>query len=423
MSQIVDALIVGAGAAGCFAAIHAKQVCPNARIVVIESAAKPLGKVRISGGGRCNVTHACYDPSVLIEAYPRGSRELRSVFSRFACADTIQWFEARGVKLKTESDGRIFPCSDSSQSIIDALRREMQQLDIPVLTEQPIDRIIKTDHGYLLETVRKPNQWTTRMLLVATGSNRNIWQQLIQLGHTLIPPVPSLFTFNIQHPLLQDLAGTSFKTVDLTLKTPQHPEHPKAKKLHMTGPLLITHWGLSGPVVLKLSAFGARQLYESGYQATVICDFLPQWDEDALVTRLKSVFANNPKTLGNACPLEELTHRFWLKLLDGLELDHAMVAKTLPQKSILHMARHLKDMPFKIQGKSTFKDEFVTAGGVALKEINFKTMESKRCPNLYLAGEILDIDALTGGFNLQNAWSTGFVAGRALGQALKEPFN
>lgn len=355
-----DLIVVGAGAAGFFAAISAKEASPALKVLLIEKTRQPLAKVRISGGGRCNVTHSCFDPRKLVEKYPRGNKEMLGPFTRFGPQDTIEWYEKRGVKLKTEEDGRMFPVSDSSESIIQCLMSEIKKVGVELSIETPLVSVEKKED--LFEVAFKTGHVTTKNLLLATGSAKPGWEIASQLGHTLVEPVPSLFTFNCPTSPLLDLAGISVEQARVKIL---------GTKLEAEGPLLITHWGFSGPAVLKLSAFGARLLQEKGYKAEIEIDWQPNEE-----IRL-------PKNL----------------------------AKRLDPEQI-HTSR------YQIDGKTTFKYEFVTAGGILLKEVNFKTMESKKTSGLYFAGEILDIDGVTGGFNFQNAWTTGWIAGQAIAAAL-----
>ncbi len=382
-----DLIVVGGGAAGFFAALSAKQANPQARVALLEKSAVLLAKVRISGGGRCNVTHACYDPSLLIQNYPRGFNELRGPFHRFQPKNTIQWFESRGVALKVEPDGRIFPISDDSETIIQCLLLEAQKLGVEIFLRQRIQQIIKTDRGF------EAGPFVAQKLILATGSTSEGHAWAEQLGHTIQKPVPSLFTFNIPTSPLKDLSGVSVEPVVLTIQN-----------IWQKGPLLITHFGFSGPAALKLSAWAARALHEKNYKADLVVNWLPE--EKQVFAKLQQLKQASPqKTLLSENPFE-LPKNLWKTLL-GAE-------KRLNDFSIRELqllSQKLQEDRYSVDGKTTHKEEFVTCGGVTLKEINFKTMESKICPGLYFAGEILDIDGVTGGFNFQNAWTTGFIAG------------
>nr|WP_315171131.1 NAD(P)/FAD-dependent oxidoreductase [uncultured Flavobacterium sp.] len=402
MTMMYDCLIVGGGAAGFFTAINIVERNPKAKVAILERGAEVLGKVRISGGGRCNVTHACFEPNELVKFYPRGEKELRGPFHQFCSGDTIEWFERHGVALKIEDDGRMFPVSNSSQTIIDCFLKATQQLGIKVLTGQSVQSIFKKDNYWKIDTQNQNYQ--AEKLILATGSNPKIWEMLQEFGHAIIPPVPSLFTFNSKDPRIKELPGVSAK---VTVRV-------KDTKLEATGPLLITHWGMSGPAILKLSAWGARILHDKNYQFTLLVNWLNTIDTEEAIVQLKTLKQEQAKkTVAKKSPFE-LTNRLWesLVLASGIstETKWADLSKTQMQ----NLAQQLTNGVFPINGKSTFKEEFVTAGGIDLKEINFKTMESKIHPNLYFAGEIVNIDAITGGFNFQNAWTSGFIVANAL---------
>jgi predicted Rossmann fold flavoprotein len=402
--MMYDCLIVGGGAAGFFTAINIVERNPKAKVAILERGAEVLGKVRISGGGRCNVTHACFEPNELVKFYPRGEKELRGPFHQFCSGDTIEWFERHGVALKIEDDGRMFPVSNSSQTIIDCFLKATQQLGIKVLTGQSVQSIFYTegsvDNYWKIDTQNQNYQ--AENLILATGSNPKIWEMLQEFGHAIIPPVPSLFTFNTKDPRIKELPGVSAK---VTVRV-------KDTKLEATGPLLITHWGMSGPAILKLSAWGARILHDKNYQFTLLVNWLNTIDTEEAIAQLKTLKQEQAKkTVAKKSPFE-LTN-----LAAGItsETKWADLSKTQLQQ----LAQQLTNGVFPINGKSTFKEEFVTAGGIDLKEINFKTMESKIHPNLYFAGEIVNIDAITGGFNFQNAWTSGFIVANAVGQISK----
>lgn len=399
-------VVVGGGAAGFFAAIHAKAACPDMTVSILEAAPKVLGKVKISGGGRCNVTHACFDVDTLVQNYPRNARALKGVFSRFAPRDTVHWFESHGVSLKTEADGRMFPVTDESQTIIDCLVRTATDLGIQIHRETPVSAIEKTASGFRIEA--KGRSWEAESVLIATGSSPKAYRWLKDFGHQMIDPVPSLFTFEISDPRLEGLAGISFPMVKGRL------DLPGEKPVLQEGPLLITHWGLSGPLILRLSAWGARGLHQAGYRAEVMIDFLPDHPVETLqqdCLRHKSEHAK--KFIANECPWP-LPKRFWERLVESEDIPPNCPWGEVPNKSLNRLAETLKRCTFHISGKGVFKEEFVTAGGVPLKEINTQTMESRQVPGLYLAGEIIDVDGLTGGFNFQNAWSTGWIAGTSV---------
>lgn len=403
-------IVIGGGAAGFFAAIRAKNVCPELEIVILEAGANPLRKVMLSGGGRCNLTHACVDVGQFIENYPRGQREIRGIFSRFGPEDTVTWFESHGVKLKTEADGRIFPVSDSSQTVIQCLFHASKEANVKLCKQAPVQELLKRWDRYVITT--PASVWEADAVLLATGSYRKGYQWAKALGHRLIHPVPSLFAFQIQDSRLEGLAGIRFDRVV------GHLEIEGEKPIVQEGPLLITHWGMSGPLILKLSAWGARVLYAAGYRASLCLDFLPEQtlsEVQELLNRQKDSFPH--RQLGSENPLG-LPKRFWQKTLAGQGIDPERRWGEASQKSLNGLAEGLKRSLFQVEGQSPHKEEFVTAGGVSLREIDCRTMESRCAKGLYLAGEVIDIDGLTGGFNFQNAWSTGWVAGESMARKL-----
>ena len=401
--MMYDCLIVGGGAAGFFTAINIVERNPKAKVAILERGAEVLGKVRISGGGRCNVTHACFEPNELVKFYPRGEKELRGPFHQFCSGDTIEWFERHGVALKIEDDGRMFPVSNSSQTIIDCFLKATQQLGIKVLTGQSVQSIFKKDNYWKIDTQNQNYQ--AENLILATGSNPKIWEMLQEFGHAIIPPVPSLFTFNSKDPRIKELPGVSAK---VTVRV-------KDTKLEATGPLLITHWGMSGPAILKLSAWGARILHDKNYQFTLLVNWLNTIDTEEAIAQLKTLKQEQAKkTVAKKSPFE-LTNRLWESLVLAAGISTETKWADLSKTQLQHLTQQLTNGVFQINGKSTFKEEFVTAGGIDLKEINFKTMESKIHPNLYFAGEIVNIDAITGGFNFQNAWTSGFIVANSVG--------
>jgi predicted Rossmann fold flavoprotein len=403
MAKMTEIAIIGGGAAGFFAAITAAERYPCGSIALIEASQQPLGKVKISGGGRCNVTHACFDPATLVQFYPRGQRALRGAFSRFQPQDTVDWFTQRGVQLKTEADGRMFPVSDSSQTIIDCLVRSAEDAGVKIWTGTTITQIDQTLQGFRLSN-KAGNIWEVDRLLLATGSNATGYRWAKQLGHTIEPIVPSLFTLKITDPRLADLAGVAVKTATVSLVGD--------KKLTQTGPVLITHWGLSGPATLKLSAWAARFLHDQGYRGQLLVNWLPEITADKLRNMMLAVKTQIPqKSIHGNCPVV-LPQRLWISLLNYCEIDGLWAG--LSNKKLDRLLQELQRGTFQINGKSPFKEEFVTCGGVKLGEIDFKTMASKACPGLYFAGEIIDVDGVTGGFNFQNAWTTGWLAGNSI---------
>jgi predicted Rossmann fold flavoprotein len=400
-------VVVGGGAAGFFAAITCAEAAPDAQVLLLEKSPHFLSKVRISGGGRCNVTHACYDPCELGMYYPRGAQALLGPFSLFQASDTIAWFESRGVKLKTEQDGRIFPVTDSSQTIIDCLLRAAKDAGVELVANRGVDRVSRRiNRGFSLEVARS-GELTCDQLMLATGGCRAIaaGQLAVSLGHALEPPVPSLFTFHIPTPWLRELAGISLETVEASVP---------GLRLRQRGPLLVTHHGVSGPVILRLSAWGARPLHGFHYQFPLRINWLPQLDAAALTERLESLRTDQPARLVINTPLSPLPFRLWERLVvaSGTARDTRWAG--LSRSAQHQLVQQLSRTQFQVTGKTLNQDEFVTCGGVRLSEVNLKTMESRLCPGLYFGGELLDIDGLTGGFNFQAAWTTGWIAGNSM---------
>jgi predicted Rossmann fold flavoprotein len=404
--------IVGGGAAGFFAAIACARANPENEISIFERGSEFLTKVRISGGGRCNVTHACFDPRTLSEHYPRGERALISPLHRFSPDDTLKWFEAHGVRLKTEADGRMFPLTDSSQTIIDCLVDEAKAAGVRLFTRKGIEQV----------RIGEPNRFELRLnngeiircdkLLLATGGSRSVTGAQIaeSLGHTVAPPVPSLFSLHVSTLWLRSLPGVSFPDIEVSVS---------GTNLRERGPMLITHNGVSGPAVLRLSAWGARVLHGLDYLFILRVNWLPDLTEDAIRATLQSLRESNPNRLVTNSPLAPLPSRLWEQLALAAGIDREMRWTTLPRTKAHALAQLLTRTELEVNGKSLNKDEFVTCGGVSLREINFKTMESRITPGLYFAGELLDLDGVTGGFNFQAAWTTGWIAGHAM--ANREP--
>ncbi len=397
MNQNFDIIIVGAGAAGFFAAINIVEKNPKLKVAILERGKEVLSKVRVSGGGRCNVTHACFEPNELVKFYPRGEKELRGPFHQFCSGDTIEWFEKHGVELKIEDDGRMFPISNSSQTIIDCFIQATQKLGITILTGQSVQSIFKKEAFWKVET--QSETYIAEKLILATGSNPKIWEMLHTFGHAIVSPVPSLFTFNIKDARITALPGVA---THVTVKV-------KDTKLESTGPLLITHWGMSGPAILKLSAWGARILHDENYQFTIFVNWLNDIDTVAAEKMLKDLKQEHAKKAVSKKSPFEITNRLWESLVLASTIESETKWADLSKTQIQNLANQLTNSSFQVNGKSTFKEEFVTAGGIDLKEVNFKTMESKLHENLYFAGEIVNIDAVTGGFNFQNAWTSGFI--------------
>jgi len=402
MNSKYDILIVGGGAAGFFTAINIAENNPKLKIAILERGKSVLEKVRISGGGRCNVTHACFIPNDLVKFYPRGEKELRGPFHQFCSGDTIEWFERHGVSLKIEEDGRMFPTSDSSQTIIDCFLNAVKSLKIDILTSHSVQSLFKGTNYWKVET--NTDSFSCQKLVLTTGSNPKIWELLQSLNHTIIPPVPSLFTFNIKDPRIKDLMGVS------TLAKVK----VKGSKLVEAGPLLITHWGMSGPGILKLSAWGARELAAKNYQFAIEVNWLNETDLEETMDLLKDLKQEHAKkTVTKKSPFD-FPNRLWENLALAATITPETKWADLSKKQLTDLANQLTNSQFQVNGKSTFKEEFVTAGGIDLKEINFKTMESKLHENLFFAGEIVNIDAITGGFNFQNAWTSGFIAAQEI---------
>jgi predicted Rossmann fold flavoprotein len=397
MNQNFDIIIVGGGAAGFFTAINIVEKNQKLKVAILERGSEVLSKVRISGGGRCNVTHACFEPNELVKFYPRGEKELRGPFHQFSSGDTVEWFSNHGVELKTEADGRMFPVSNSSQTIIDCFLEATQKLGISVLTGQSVQSIFKKDDFWKIETQNE--NYITEKLILATGSNPKIWEMLQTFGHAIVNPVPSLFTFNIKDPRIKELPGVS---AIVSVKV-------KDTKLTSTGPLLITHWGMSGPAILKLSAWGARILFEKNYQFTILINWLNDIDTDDAGKILKELKQEHAKKAVSKKSPFDLSNRLWESLVLASNIQEVTKWADLSKIQLQNLANQLTNSSFEVNGKSTFKEEFVTAGGINLKEINFKTMESKLHKNLFFAGEIMNIDAVTGGFNFQNAWTSAFI--------------
>lgn len=404
----MNVAVVGGGAAGFFSAITCAESSPQARVTIFERGERVLAKVKISGGGRCNVTHACFEPKQLIHYYPRGGMALLGPFHDFQPSDTMDWFESRGVKLKTEEDGRVFPVTDQSQTVIDCLVEAARKAKVEVQTGAAIKSIEKTDKGFVLSFADGTSRVFDRLLL-ATGSNADGYRWVKSLGHQLESPVPSLFTFTITDPRLKGLSGISVPDGRVKLK---------GKKLEQRGPLLITHWGLSGPAILKLSAWGARILNGLNYQAELEVSWLPEMKSEELAKKFQETKAEHSRKLVLNQPAVDVPQRLWEKLAKAAGVGDDLRWSDITKAHLGRLAEELLSGVYKMTGRSAFKEEFVTCGGVKLNEVDFSTMESKVCPGLYLAGEILDIDALTGGFNFQNAWTTGWIAGKSLAEGV-----
>ncbi len=412
-------IIAGGGAAGYFAAIACAEANPACAVTLYEATAHPLAKVEVSGGGRCNVTHACFEPRELVRHYPHGGRELLGAFHRWQPRDTVAWFEQRGVPLKTEADGRMFPVTDDSQTIMDCLQGAAQKAGVRVLLRTGIKAVEKTAPGFQITLTTGETVRCDRLLLATGGQKSNAGFEIArQLGHAIEPPVPSLFTFHIKDPRLADLAGVSVEDAATAVRGTAPVDKLRAPSrvegLEARGPLLVTHWGLSGPAVLKLSAWGARALHDCGYKFTLRVDWAPGFSAEALRTALDKARAAHPKKqIGTWCPAG-LPLRLWAKLLGAAGIAPVTQWAVVPGAALRVLAGQVGAGEFTVEGKSMFKEEFVTCGGVRLAEVDFKTMESRLVPGLHFAGEVLDVDGLTGGFNFQAAWTGGWLAGRAM---------
>ena len=406
--QIADMIVVGGGAAGFFTALRAAELAPDSRVIILEGSAKTLNKVRISGGGRCNLTHACWDPAELVTHYPRGNQELLGPFHKFAPGDTIDWFEKRGVETKIEEDGRMFPVSDQSESVAACLEGEAKKKSIHVNLSARVNSISHNDDGFQVTTTAG-DQRRSRFLVVATGGQTSMWKILGEMGHSIIPPVPSLFTFHIQNRGLHKLSGISVPNARIWASSYERP---------CSGPLLITHQGLSGPAVLQLSAWAARAFYEQGYQTEIRVDWTgrgAEWGE-AFIQESREVSASR---IVAARGQSDLPQRLWQWMVARSGIPDSTRWADLTSEQMAQLKENLSFCSLRMISKSTYKEEFVTAGGVSLKEIDFRTFESRIIPGLFLAGEVLDIDAVTGGFNFQAAWTGGWLAGTALGGRIR----
>ena len=411
----MNIIVIGGGAAGFFGAIACANANPEAQVTILEKSNKLLSKVRVSGGGRCNVTHHCFVPSVLSQHYPRGAKQLKEAFKIFGATETIAWFEKRGVKLKAEADGRMFPVTDNSETIIDCLLQEARRVGVSIKTGTGVEKIIPQSingepNGFKLD-LGNGQSITTDKVLVCTGGNpkSQAYDWLRALGHEIQEPVPSLFTFNVPNNALKDLMGVS---------VPKAKVRIAGQKLEYEGPLLITHWGYSGPAVLKLSAWGARLFHDLGYTFTALINWIPEYTEEALREQLQQYRQAHPKKVVSSNPMFGLPQRLWKALTILAEIPEETRWAELPGKNTNKLVEALHRAPFEVKGKTTFKEEFVTCGGVDLSQVNMKTMESRVHPGLYFAGEVLNIDGITGGFNFQAAWTTGYLAGQAMASSL-----
>lgn len=399
-------IVIGGGAAGFFCAVNAARLHPSLEVTVLEKTSKLLSKVKVSGGGRCNVTHSCFNIPDMVRHYPRGGNFLKKAFHQFFTTDTIQWYSERGVQLKTEEDGRMFPVTNSSQTIIDCLLREANKygIDIRMMSEV---KSLKCEEDLFTLELADQRQLTADFVCIASGGYAKLAQfgWLQQLGHTIAEPVPSLFTFNMPGNAITQLMGVSVPDAQVKIT---------GSNLSSKGPLLITHWGMSGPAVLRLSAWGARQLATGNYQFTILVNWLPEYNENTLREHLQQLrFELASQKIVNRNPFN-LPQRLWQYLLEQSGIQEEKRWADVSAKEQNKLIANCCAQEFKVQGKTTFKEEFVTAGGVQLGEVDANTMQSKIIPHLYFAGEILDVDGITGGFNFQNAWTSGFIAAKAI---------
>ena len=398
--------VIGGGAAGFFAAISCRTHFPNSQVSILEKSSKILSKVKISGGGRCNVTNACFDNKKLSQHYPRGENQLRKAFEQFNAEDTMHWFESKGVKMKVYPDNCVFPLVNDSQAIIECLLNESKQLNINILLNQRIQRILKLENKFLLQTDEKQLEFDRVIVTIGGQPKISGFNWMEELGHQIIDPVPSLFTFNMPKNPICELMGNVIENATVKVE---------GTKLIGQGPLLITHWGMSGPAILMLSAWGARILNEKNYEFAILVNWLNEMKEDVLRSQIQLVMLEHGgKMVPNLNPFP-ITNRLWVYLLQKSDISLEMRWKDLGKKNINKLVNTLLNDRFEVSGKTTFKEEFVTAGGVSLNEIDVRTMQSKKIRGLFFAGEVLDIDGITGGFNFQAAWTTGYIAGKYAG--------
>lgn len=403
MSEHKQIIVIGGGAAGFFAAINAAEKHRDSSVILLEKSNKLLSKVRISGGGRCNVTHSCFEPGELVKNYPRGHRELRQVFARFSVKDTIEWFAARGVRLKTEEDGRMFPVSDSSETIIDCFLKEAERLNIQIRQQEEVTSLKSMNAKLEVRTGKSLYIADAVICSIGGHHNNHNYRFLEACGHHITPLIPSLFTLNLPGHDIKELMGLSVQHASVKVMGTKHS---------YTGPVLITHWGLSGPAVLKLSAFAAKEFFEMDYQAEIRVNWTGGKNEEEVKGLLNSHMTSKARMENT--PLFEIPRRLWDHLLEKAELPPQKIWAEAGKKQLARLAQVLTADTYTMKGKTTFKEEFVTSGGVELKEIDFKTMQSRVLPGLFFCGEVLDIDGITGGFNFQNAWSTAWIAANSL---------
>ncbi len=409
-----DLIVIGGGAAGFFGAINAATINPGLRILILEKSNRLLTKVRISGGGRCNVTHHCFEPTPLSKHYPRGQKQLKKMFRQFQATHVVDWFESRGIKLKTERDGRMFPASDSAETIIECFLLETEQLKIRIEKQSEVIEVKGQDNeNYLVKTLNQKEYWAKQLLVTTGGSSKiSSYEWLAKLGHQIITPIPSLFTFNDRDKRFKDLMGVSVIDGQVQIAGTSFKER---------GPILITHWGLSGPAVIKLSAWAAEYLHDHHYSFTALVNWVGMASEEETRAFFTNHIRSHPKKTIVKDSQFEIPGRLWVRLCELAEITETKIWSELSKRSLNKLMENLIRCPFQIKGKTTFKEEFVTCGGVSLEDINLDTMESKRKSGIYFAGEVLNIDGETGGFNFQSAWTTAFLAAKAISSNKKTP--
>jgi len=403
--MIFDLVVIGGGAAGFFGALQVAQNQPGSKVIILEKTSKLLTKVAVSGGGRCNVTHDCPNPFELSRHYPRGERPLKSLFKRYNVQDVVGWFSERNVSLKTENDGRMFPVTDSSQTIVDCFLREATRLKVVIETNKRVSKIVRSGENLIVETAAR-DKYMAKKILLATGGNPQLdsYSWIAELGHPIIDPIPSLFTFNDADKRFKDLMGIAVQHADIKIQGTKFTE---------SGPVLITHWGLSGPAVIKLSAWAAAYLHQQQYKFDVHVNWIRTKD-DVCRRQLLDNKIVNPKQKVFSNPMYALPHRLWQRLCELSEINPSRVWNDVSLRDVNRLVENLVNGVFHIAGKTTFKEEFVTCGGVDLKDVDLDTMESKLTKNVYFAGEVLNIDGETGGFNFQAAWTTAYIAAEAI---------
>lgn len=403
---VFDLIVVGGGAAGFYGAIQAANLNPGLTVVIIEKSHKLLSKVRISGGGRCNVTHNSFNPIEFSRHYPRGEKPLRSVLKQYGAGETVSWFASRGVSLKAEEDGRMFPVTDNSQTIIDCFLEEARRLNVGIITGEAVTRVVPGDHSFQILTQSGEVYRGKRVLIAIGGSPKpDAYAFIKSLGHTVREPIPSLFTFNDPGRMFSDLMGIAVPNGEVSIA---------GTKFRQKGPLLITHWGLSGPAVIRLSAWAAEYLHDIDYDFTILISWIGAVKEDDLRHALQEYKTGHLKQKIYGHPLFGLPQRLWIRLCSLAEIPEDKIWGEASRKSLNKLFENLRRLPLRIRGKTTFKEEFVTCGGVDLREIDMETLESRKVKGLFFAGEVLNIDGETGGFNFQAAWSTAFLAAKSL---------